>query len=116
MNIEKCAENYLKKLRRQQQAIAKENQQRQIVVEKIKRCLTSSDTSGVFYLFGSTAEGKATPGSDIDIAVDGIAPEAYFKIWNLLTEAIDGYFIDLRDITGKENFFARRVRKYGIKL
>lgn len=63
-----------------------------------------------------TAEGKAVTDSDIDIAVDDIAPEEYFKIWNLLTEAIDGYFIDLRDIRGKNNFFAQRVRKYGIKL
>ena len=116
MNIEKCAENYLKRLQFRQQSITRENQQRQAVVERIKRCLASSDIIGSFYLFGSTAEGKAAPGSDIDIAVDGIAPEEYFKIWNLLTEAIDGYFIDLRDITGKNNFFAQRVRKYGIKL
>jgi len=116
MNIEKCTENYLRRLRLQQQSIARENQQRQAVVERIKRCLASCGIAGVFYLFGSTAEGRAVPGSDIDIAADDIAPEEYFKIWNLLTEAIDGYFIDLRDITGKDSFFARRVRTYGIKL
>jgi len=75
-----------------------------------------SGTTGDFYLFGSTAAGKATPGSDIDVAVDSIGLEDYFKIWNLPTEAIDDYFIDLRDITGKDNFFARHVRTYGIKL
>lgn len=116
MNIEKCAENYLKRLRYKQQVITGENKQRQVVVAKIRQFLATSGCTGDFYLFGSTAEGRALPGSDIDIAADGITPQQYFKVWNLLTEAIEGYFIDLRDITGLDSFFARRVRSHGIKL
>lgn len=116
MNIDEYTENYRRRLERRKQAIIKENQQRQAVIEKIKDCLRSSQIKATYYLFGSTAEGKAKPGSDIDIAADGITAKEYFILLNLLTEAIEDYFIDLRDITHKDNFFARRVREHGIKL
>jgi len=116
MNIDEYTENYRRRLERRRQKIIRENQQRQAVIEKIKDCLRSTHIHATFYLFGSTAEGKARPGSDIDIAADGINAEEYFTLWNLLTEAIEDYFIDLRDITNKDSFFARRVREHGIKL
>ena len=65
---------------------------------------------------GAGLRGANRQSSDIDIAADGITAKEYFILLNLLTEAIEDYFIDLRDITNKDSFFARRVREHGIKL
>jgi len=105
---------YLKeKERERQQSLTEENQKRIQVINRIRTVLKRDKIEGICYLYGSTAEGYADSDSDIDIAIDGIPYDKYFKIWALLNDEIDGYFIDLRDITGKTNFFAQKVRKYG---
>ncbi|MBN1350494.1 nucleotidyltransferase domain-containing protein [candidate division KSB1 bacterium] len=75
-----------------------------------------ANACGVYYLYGSTAEGIASPDSDIDIAIDNISPDEYFRILNFLAESSDTYFIDLRDISGSTGFFAQRIRRSGIKI
>lgn len=47
------------------------------------------------YLFGSLARGDLREGSDIDLAVEGLAPRAYFRALAMLHEASRGLHIDL---------------------
>jgi len=47
------------------------------------------------YLFGSLARGDLREGSDIDLAVEGLAPRVYFQALAMLHEASRGLPIDL---------------------
>lgn len=42
------------------------------------------------WLFGSMAEGKPSPSSDIDLAVEGLAPQRYFAALADLMQLFDG--------------------------
>lgn len=113
MEVDSYLKYLKKKERERQRLLTQEKQKRSQVINRIRAILKRNQIEGVCYLFGSTAEGHANVDSDIDIAIDGIPYDKYFKIWALLNDEIDGYFIDLRDITGQTNFFAQKVRKYG---
>lgn len=58
------------------------------------------------YLFGSLAKNEATEDSDIDIAVRGIKPEDFFKIYGellmLLSHPIDFIDLDLQSSFGEQ--------------
>ena len=41
------------------------------------------------YVFGSVAEGEVTPRSDIDFAIRGCPPDAFFKLQGRLLMALD---------------------------
>ncbi|UCE05857.1 MAG: nucleotidyltransferase domain-containing protein [bacterium] len=113
MGVDSFLKYQKQKEQKRQQSLARENQKRSQVINRIRAVLEQNKIEGICYLYGSTAEGCANPGSDIDIAIEGIPYDRYFKLWALLNDEIDGYFIDLRDITGQSNFFAQKVRKYG---
>jgi len=69
------------------------------------------------YVFGSAAEGKVRPDSDIDLATRGIPPEVFFhtlgKILCVLTRPVD--LVDLDDSKDFADFLARegRLRRVG---
>jgi predicted nucleotidyltransferase len=68
------------------------------------------------YLFGSVLRpGSFHPKSDIDIAVEGLAPEAYSSLWRDLEEALPHWFVDLRELpTGAS--FTELVKLTGKKI
>jgi predicted nucleotidyltransferase len=49
------------------------------------------------YLFGSWATGKAHPDSDLDLAVSGIQPERWYRVWAKVMFALnpDVHLVDL---------------------
>lgn len=49
------------------------------------------------YLFGSIAEGRATPHSDIDLAVRGCPPEKFFALLGELMVELE-HAVDLVDL------------------
>jgi uncharacterized protein len=68
------------------------------------------------YLFGSILRpGAFHKWSDIDVAVAGITPEAYFGFWKALEEALPNWLIDLRDID-TPSLFSDRVKQNGVLL
>lgn len=71
------------------------------------------------YLFGSLIkEGRFRPDSDIDIAVDELAPEHYTPLWDALEDSLDEndwHMVDLRPLHPEERF-AQRVIAEGILL
>lgn len=46
-------------------------------------------------LFGSRAFGRERPGSDVDLAVEGLAPERYFAAFRFLERELGADLVDL---------------------
>ncbi len=65
-------------------------------VEKATRMLTDSGCKEV-YIFGSLADGTATEGSDIDLAVRGCPPEKFYEIFGRLLLELK-HSVDLVDL------------------
>ena len=63
-------------------------------------------------LFGSLADGTFDHNSDIDLAVSGISPKAYFTAVAILPALIE-WKIDLVAIDHTRKDFAAYIRKYG---
>jgi len=56
------------------------------------------------YLFGSLVRGEITSGADIDIGIQGLAPEVFFRVFDQLSEAVDSP-LDLVDFDEQIDFF-----------
>lgn len=64
------------------------------------------------YVFGSLIRpGRFREDSDVDVAVQGVNPEAFFEVMSLLSAALERP-VDLVDLS--ECHFARRIRERGI--
>jgi predicted nucleotidyltransferase len=63
-------------------------------------------------LFGSLADGTFDQRSDIDLAVSGISPKAYFTAIAILPSLIE-WKVDLVAIDHARKDFAAYIRKYG---
>jgi predicted nucleotidyltransferase len=51
------------------------------------------------FLFGSLADARwFSPDSDVDLAVEGMSGDAYWKAWRLVEETIADRAVDLVDI------------------
>ncbi len=55
------------------------------------------------YIFGSLARGEQTNSSDIDIAVKGMKPDKFFKVYGKLISSIE-HNVDLVDIDDGSDF------------
>lgn len=67
------------------------------------------------YLFGSVASGQAHLRSDIDIAVDGIAAEDYYRAWARLERETD-IPVDLVALSDANVSLVEKVRREGVVL
>jgi predicted nucleotidyltransferase len=73
---------------------------RSAILTALRELLPNHPEARRVYLFGSvTRQGYFHPGSDVDLAIEGLNPEQYFELWHELSEAAPGCFIDLRDIS-----------------
>jgi predicted nucleotidyltransferase len=71
-------------------------------IEKAAEVLKEAGAKEV-YVFGSAAEGRATPHSDIDLAVKGLPPEAFFQAIGRVAMEISRGF-DLVDMDERNPF------------
>lgn len=62
------------------------------------------------YVFGSVAAGRATEGSDVDLAVAGLPPERFFPVMARLADLFDRT-VDLVDLDDRTPFIAYLRRK-----
>lgn len=62
-------------------------------------------------LFGSVLEGRMRPGSDIDIMVDHVAPEQFFRFMAELSEALD-LDVDIHTMD-EDTIFTRKMQERG---
>lgn len=65
-------------------------------IEKAAKMLTDSGCKEVF-VFGSLADGTATEGSDIDLAVRGCPPDKFYAIFGKLLMELK-HSVDLVDL------------------
>lgn len=79
-------------------------------VETAAKVLREAGAKEVF-IFGSTAHGDERPDSDIDLAVQGLPPEAFFRARGKVTFAILRPF-DLVDLD-EENPFTDYLKTKG---
>ncbi|MBI9100589.1 MAG: nucleotidyltransferase domain-containing protein [Spirochaetaceae bacterium] len=56
------------------------------------------------YLLGSLVSGSDSKASDIDIGIQGLAPEIFFRVFNQLMQAVDSP-LDLVDFDEQVDFF-----------
>ncbi len=83
------------------------------LMPKIERAAAALKAAGAreVYVFGSAAKGKLRPESDVDIAVSGLPPEAFFRAMGKASRAL-GLPVDLIDLD-VENPFTRYLKDHG---
>jgi uncharacterized protein len=68
-------------------------------------------------LFGSLAHGAwFQPGSDIDLAIEGLSGDAYWQAWKMLEELITDRSVDLVEIETAGRSLESAIRQSGIEL
>lgn len=68
-------------------------------------------------LFGSLAhDAWFTPDSDVDLAVEGLVGEDYWRAWGLAEEIIDDRSVDLIEIEAVGDSLRRVIERHGVEL
>jgi predicted nucleotidyltransferase len=68
-------------------------------------------------LFGSLAHAAwFMPDSDVDLAVEGLAGDDYWRAWRLVEEIIGDRPVDLIEIEMVGESLKRAIQRYGIEL
>jgi len=85
-------------------------------IEALQAYLASTLPEADIYLFGSRAKGKATPHSDVDIAIrsDDLDAAKLAKIRFVIEESNFPYKVDLIDLS-KAFYLVDIVNKEGVK-
>jgi len=68
-------------------------------------------------VFGSLAHAAwFIPDSDVDLAVEGLAPKDYWQAWRMVEEIISDRPVDLVEIEAAGESLRRAIERYGIEL
>jgi len=68
-------------------------------------------------LFGSLAHGEwFAPKSDIDLAVEGLDADSYWKSWRVIEQIITDRFVDLVELETARESLREDIQQYGIIL
>lgn len=68
-------------------------------------------------VFGSLAHGAwFSPRSDIDLAVEGLAGEEFWRAWSAVEQVTPGFQVDLVDLTKAPERLRERIREHGREL
>ena len=87
----------------------------EVIAEITQRCRNYGAQKII--LFGSRAKGTATEGSDIDIAVSGVASSDIFELEEALEDIPTLYTIDLVDLdTCKNQLLLEDIKQYGREI
>lgn len=80
--------------------------------ERLARLLADQYRVRAVYLFGSVLTGNVHAGSDLDLAVDGLAPDQFFSAWAHLERETE-LAVDLVDLNVAPTSLVERVRRDG---
>lgn len=102
------------------QPSAAERQERQRILSRIRKAakrLKSDFQVKRVVLFGSLAhEGWFVPDSDVDLVVEGLAPDAYWEAWRIVEEVIGDRLVDLIEIQSAGASLRQAIERYGVEL
>lgn len=87
------------------------------IERKLKRATEYLKSIGCkeIILFGSFADGMADNSSDIDLAISGISPRAYFKTLAVIS-SVTGWRVDLVPLEFIPREFNEKIRRQGRSL
>lgn len=86
----------------------------QVDLDSLVRILVKCGAKKVF-LFGSVARGEEKPGSDVDLACEGLPPGRFFEALGRLL-LCTGRDVDLTDLDEAKGPLRKRIEKEGILL
>ncbi|MDP2682115.1 MAG: nucleotidyltransferase domain-containing protein [Deltaproteobacteria bacterium] len=86
------------------------------LMEKVKECAIAIKRIGGkrVVLFGSLATGRFRRGSDVDIAVEGLSSNAYFKAIGLIEEILGDIPFDLVDMEETLPTVRQKIEREGV--
>ncbi|NOX63199.1 MAG: nucleotidyltransferase domain-containing protein [Chloroflexi bacterium] len=114
---------YLQAARRRQapQALTPtERQERERLLDRVRELATVLKKrfhARRVVLFGSLAHTAwFAPDSDVDLAVEGLAPDAFWEAWRLAEEIIGDRPVDLIEIESATSSLRKAIERYGIEM
>ncbi|MBN1359614.1 MAG: nucleotidyltransferase domain-containing protein [Sedimentisphaerales bacterium] len=97
-----------------------QSEARQRLLERVgqaARALRERFGAGRVILFGSLAHaGWFEPGGDVDLAVEGLAPDDYWQAWGLAEEIIGERPVDLVEVEKATESLRRAIDRHGVEL
>jgi predicted nucleotidyltransferase len=94
------------------------DRKRGILFKKVLLCAQKIKNLGGkrVILFGSLAAGPFRKDSDIDIAVEGLSVDAYFKALGILEEILEDVNFDLVDMAEALPSVLQKIEREGVEL
>jgi predicted nucleotidyltransferase len=104
-----------KRLKREEEKL---DRKRELLIRKVRLCARKLKKLGGkrVILFGSLATGTFGKDSDVDIAVEGLSVDAYFKALGILEETLDNVTFDLVDMKEALPSVIKRIEREGVQL
>ncbi len=115
MNTQEIAESWRRRLRDEEQEIARRAQQARAAAVAAARELKEHFEVTEVYLFGSRVHGPRHAGFDIDLAVRGLDPRAHFRALARVCEIAERS-VDLVPLETCANSLRKRVLAEGVQL
>lgn len=114
-NYTQYREAWDRRLRKEEEKL---DRKRGLLIRKVRLCAEKLKELGgrQVMLFGSLATGTFRKDSDVDIAVEGLSVDAYFKALGILEEIFEDVTFDLVDIQEALPSVLRKIEREGIEL
>lgn len=108
-------EAWYKRRKKEEEDLARK---RELLTRKVRLCARKLKELGGkrVILFGSLVTGNFRKDSDVDIAVDGLSVDAYFKALSILEETLDDVNFDLVDLKEALPSVIKRIEREGVQL
>jgi predicted nucleotidyltransferase len=110
-------DNYIQywknKISQQKQNHIEEKRKAREILKTIKQVLIEEFKVNKIILFGSLLTDKFDKESDIDLAVEGIKKDEYFRAFSMVNDLGKKYLIDLKPLEDLEPYFLEKVLKKG---
>jgi predicted nucleotidyltransferase len=108
-------ESWDRSLKREEEEL---DRKKGLLLKNVRLCAEKLEELGArrVILFGSLATGTFRKDSDVDIAVEGLSVDAYFKALGILEEILEDVTFDLVDIQEALPSVLRKIDREGIEL
>ena len=99
---------------------ASEQQEREQLLDRVREAaaiLKRQFGAKRVVLFGSLADTTwFAPVSDVDLAVEGLSNDVYWKAWKAVEDVIGNRSVDLVEIETAKESLVKAIQRYGVEL